>query len=71
MTMPSKWAARLGQAFTSTNPSVTIQMNQWTEVEDLGVSHIYIRTARVPYQSHWATRSGSAYARAVEIAAKI
>ncbi|KAK0470607.1 RNA dependent RNA polymerase-domain-containing protein [Armillaria novae-zelandiae] len=37
MTMPSRWAARLGQAFTSTNPSVTIQMNQWTEVEDLGV----------------------------------
>ncbi|KAK0502425.1 RNA dependent RNA polymerase-domain-containing protein [Armillaria luteobubalina] len=37
MTMPSKWAARLGQAFTSTKSSVTIQMNQWTEVEDLGV----------------------------------
>ncbi|KAK0447465.1 RNA dependent RNA polymerase-domain-containing protein [Desarmillaria tabescens] len=37
MTMPSKWAARLGQAFTSTNPSVTIRRDQWTVVEDLGL----------------------------------
>ncbi|KAK0200422.1 RdRP-domain-containing protein [Desarmillaria ectypa] len=37
MTMPSKWAARLGQAFTSTNPSVTIQKDQWTVVDDLGL----------------------------------
>lgn len=35
--MTSKLTARLGQAFTSTNPSITIQRNQWAVVEDLGL----------------------------------
>lgn len=34
--MPSKYAARLGQAFTATDPSVTITRDQWEEMDDLG-----------------------------------
>ena len=33
---PSKYAARLAQAFTATDPSVQIHRNQWEMVEDLG-----------------------------------
>ncbi|KAH9945817.1 RNA dependent RNA polymerase-domain-containing protein [Epithele typhae] len=33
---PSKYAARLAQAFTATDPSVSITRDQWEEVEDLG-----------------------------------
>ncbi|KAJ7766875.1 RNA dependent RNA polymerase-domain-containing protein [Mycena metata] len=32
---PSKYAARLAQAFTATDPSVAISRNQWEEVPDL------------------------------------
>ncbi|KAJ7461474.1 RNA dependent RNA polymerase-domain-containing protein [Mycena latifolia] len=32
---PSKYAARLAQAFTATDPSVKINRNQWEEVPDL------------------------------------
>ncbi|KAJ7217191.1 RNA dependent RNA polymerase-domain-containing protein [Mycena pura] len=34
---PSKYAARLAQAFTATDPSVKIDRNQWEEVPDLVV----------------------------------
>jgi len=33
---PSKYAARLAQAFTATDPSVTVHRNNWEEVPDLG-----------------------------------
>lgn len=33
---PSKYAARLAQAFTATDPSVDIRRNEWEEVPDLG-----------------------------------
>ena len=33
---PSKYAARMAQAFTATDPSVDIRRDQWEEVEDLG-----------------------------------
>jgi len=33
---PSKYAARLAQAFTATDPSVEIRRNEWEEVPDLG-----------------------------------
>jgi len=33
---PSKYAARLAQAFTATDPSVKIPRCQWTEIEDMG-----------------------------------
>ncbi|KAI9446032.1 RdRP-domain-containing protein [Lactarius indigo] len=33
---PSKWAARIAQAFTATDPSVTIRRDQWEEQDDLG-----------------------------------
>ncbi|KAK7041563.1 hypothetical protein VNI00_009150 [Paramarasmius palmivorus] len=33
---PSKYAARLGQAFTATRPSVTIRRDQWEIVPDVG-----------------------------------
>jgi RNA-dependent RNA polymerase len=33
---PSKYAARLAQAFTATDPSVKIHRNQWEIVDDLG-----------------------------------
>ena len=33
---PSKYAARIAQAFTSTDPSVKIRCDQWEEQEDLG-----------------------------------
>jgi RNA-dependent RNA polymerase len=36
MKMPSKLAARISQAFTATDPSVTIRRDQWEEVMDLG-----------------------------------
>lgn len=34
--LPSKYAARLAQAFTATDPSVEIRRDQWEEVDDLG-----------------------------------
>ncbi|KAH9843166.1 RdRP-domain-containing protein [Rhodofomes roseus] len=33
---PSKYAARIAQAFTATDPSVTVTRDQWELVEDLG-----------------------------------
>jgi RNA-dependent RNA polymerase len=33
---PSKYAARIAQAFTATDPSVRITSSQWEEVPDLG-----------------------------------
>ena len=33
---PSKYAARLAQAFTATDPSVQIKRGEWEEVDDLG-----------------------------------
>lgn len=33
---PSKYAARIAQAFTATDPSVSIGRDQWEEMEDLG-----------------------------------
>ncbi|RPD66474.1 RdRP-domain-containing protein [Lentinus tigrinus ALCF2SS1-7] len=33
---PSKYAARLAQAFTATDPSVSITPDQWEKIEDLG-----------------------------------
>jgi RNA-dependent RNA polymerase len=33
---PAKFAARMAQAFTATDPSVKIRRDQWEEVEDLG-----------------------------------
>lgn len=33
---PSKYAARIAQAFTATDPSVEITREQWEQVEDLG-----------------------------------
>ncbi|KAG6862083.1 hypothetical protein C0995_007213 [Termitomyces sp. Mi166 len=33
---PSKYAARLAQAFTATDPSVRIHITEWEEVNDLG-----------------------------------
>ena len=34
--MPSKYGARIAQAFTATDPGVKIQRNQWEEQDDLG-----------------------------------
>ncbi|KAI0284919.1 RNA dependent RNA polymerase-domain-containing protein [Russula brevipes] len=34
--MPSKYAARIAQAFTATEPSVKIRRGQWKEQDDLG-----------------------------------
>lgn len=33
---PAKYAARLGQAFTATNPSISISAKDWKEVRDMG-----------------------------------
>lgn len=33
---PSKYAARIAQAFTATDPSVDITRDQWEEMDDLG-----------------------------------
>ncbi|TFK54621.1 RdRP-domain-containing protein [Heliocybe sulcata] len=33
---PSKYAARMAQAFTATDPAVKITRDEWTEVQDLG-----------------------------------
>jgi RNA-dependent RNA polymerase len=33
---PSKYAARIAQAFTATDPSVRIRYDQWDEQDDLG-----------------------------------
>lgn len=33
---PSKYAARIAQAFTATDPSVKISRDQWEEIPDLG-----------------------------------
>lgn len=35
---PSKYAARIAQAFTATDPSVKVTRDQWEEMEDLGDS---------------------------------
>jgi RNA-dependent RNA polymerase len=35
MKQPSKYAARLAQAFTATEASVTVRRNEWEEVEDI------------------------------------
>ena len=34
--IPSKYAARIAQAFSGTDPSVRIRRDQWDEMEDLG-----------------------------------
>jgi hypothetical protein len=34
--MPSKYAARIAQAFTATDPSVKIRREQWEEQDDMG-----------------------------------
>ncbi|GJE87096.1 RdRP-domain-containing protein [Phanerochaete sordida] len=36
ITCPSKYAARIAQAFTATDPSVEIHRDQWEEMDDLG-----------------------------------
>ncbi|KAK0228867.1 RNA dependent RNA polymerase-domain-containing protein [Armillaria fumosa] len=36
MTQPSKWAARIGQAFTATDPSVKVTREEWAEMPDMG-----------------------------------
>lgn len=33
---PAKYAARMAQAFTATDPAVKITRDQWEEVDDLG-----------------------------------
>ena len=33
---PAKYAARMAQAFTATDPSVSIRADQWEEMDDLG-----------------------------------
>jgi RNA-dependent RNA polymerase len=33
---PAKYAARMAQAFTATDPSVTITRSQWEQIPDLG-----------------------------------
>ena|ERR1700733_13690932 len=38
---PSKYAARIAQAFTATDPSVRITRDQWEEVDDLGTHPYY------------------------------
>ncbi|KAI0748499.1 RdRP-domain-containing protein [Daedaleopsis nitida] len=39
---PSKYAARLAQAFTATDPSVSITKNQWEEMPDMGTEpHLF------------------------------
>ena|ERR1700685_3925224 len=38
---PSKYAARIAQAFTATDPSVRITRDQWEEVDDLGTKPYY------------------------------
>ncbi|KAL4268526.1 RNA-dependent RNA polymerase [Pleurotus pulmonarius] len=35
LNQPSKYAARLAQAFTATDPSVDLRRNQWEQVEDI------------------------------------
>ncbi|KAI0045365.1 RdRP-domain-containing protein [Auriscalpium vulgare] len=36
MTKPSRMAARIAQAFTATDPSVTVRRDQWEEQDDIG-----------------------------------
>ncbi|KAK0196791.1 RNA dependent RNA polymerase-domain-containing protein [Armillaria mellea] len=36
MKQPSKWAARIGQAFTATDPSVKVRREEWKEIHDMG-----------------------------------
>lgn len=38
---PSRYAARLGQAFTATDPSVSITQDQWEMMDDLGDEEPY------------------------------
>ena len=39
---PSKYAARIAQAFTATDPSVEIRRDQWEEIDDLGTEpHLF------------------------------
>ncbi len=40
---PSKYAARMAQAFTATDPSVEIRRYQWEEINDLGTGS-YLHT---------------------------
>ncbi|KAJ3536923.1 hypothetical protein NM688_g6770 [Phlebia brevispora] len=44
---PSKYAARMAQAFTATDPSVGIRRDQWEEVADLGTKP-YLHTDGTP-----------------------
>ncbi|KAI0636634.1 RdRP-domain-containing protein [Trametes polyzona] len=41
---PSKYAARLAQAFTATDPSVSISRDQWEEMDDIEDEHGYLFT---------------------------
>lgn len=34
---PSKYAARMAQAFTATDPSVEIRRDQWEDIDDMGL----------------------------------
>ncbi len=52
MTQPSKLAARIGQAFTATDPSVRILRDQWEEIPDIGMTpHIHTDGAGTISQS--------------------
>ncbi|TDL24977.1 RdRP-domain-containing protein [Rickenella mellea] len=39
LSCPSKYAARLAQAFTATDPSVAIERDQWEEIDDIYDQH--------------------------------
>ncbi|KAK0501876.1 hypothetical protein EDD18DRAFT_1101583 [Armillaria luteobubalina] len=54
MTQPSKWAARIGQAFTATDPSVKVKHEEWAEMPDIGEE----------------MRSGHVFAKVIEIMVK-
>lgn len=41
---PSKYAARIAQAFTATDPSVKVTRDQWEEMEDIGEDDRYLHT---------------------------
>ena len=48
--MPSKYAARIAQAFTATHPSTMIQSDQWEEQPDLGGHTDGVGTISVPFR---------------------
>jgi RNA-dependent RNA polymerase len=48
---PAKYAARMAQAFTATDPSVKISRDQWHEVPDLGEKP-YLHTDGKPSFRH-------------------